>query len=209
MFADLLRRCLAGVLDLELSPEQIGLLQGHYELLLRWNRSLNLTRIEGLEEAVERHYAESLFLGAHLPAPVQAPEQGSEQIRPQRIADIGSGAGFPGFPVAVLRPDCRVALIESHQRKAVFLREASRAVPNVEVIAKRAEDVAFGFDLVISRAVSYEDLRKPLRLAPEAYLLTGNEEPPEKIGFVQSQVIPLPWGKQRFLRIGRITRRVH
>jgi 16S rRNA (guanine(527)-N(7))-methyltransferase RsmG len=203
VFADLLRQCLAGVLDVELSPGQIELLQGHYELLLRWNRSLNLTRIEGIEEAVERHYAESLFLGAHLGAHLPA----SERTQPQRIADIGSGAGFPGFPVAVLRPDCRVALIESHQRKAVFLREASRALPNVEVIAKRAEDVGFGFDLVISRAVSYEDLRKPLRLAPWAYLLTGSEEPTErtgKIGFVQSQVLPLPWGKQRFLRIGRV-----
>jgi 16S rRNA (guanine(527)-N(7))-methyltransferase RsmG len=195
-FADLLRQCLAGVLDLELSPAQIELLRGHYELLLRWNRSLNLTRIEGLEEAVERHYAESIFLGAHLP------------VQPQRIADIGSGAGFPGFPVAVLRPDCRVALIESHQRKAVFLREASRAMPNVEVIAKRAEDVApgfdLGFDLVISRAVSYEDLRETLKLAPWAYLLTGNEEPTARTGFVQSQVLPLPWGKQRFLRIGLV-----
>jgi 16S rRNA (guanine(527)-N(7))-methyltransferase RsmG len=194
-FADLLRQRLAGIV--ELSPEQVQLLRDHYELLLRWNKSLNLTRIEGLEAAVERHYAESLFLGAHLPA------------QPLRIADIGSGAGFPGFPVAVLRPDCQVALIESHQRKAVFLKEATRGLRNVEVMAKRAEEVADFFDLVISRAVSYEDLRKPLRrkpsrLAPEAYLLTGNEEPPRSMGFVLTRVMPLPWGKHRFLRLGQI-----
>lgn len=190
MFPDLLRQCLTGIV--ELSPQQIGLLQQHYELLLRWNKSLNLTRVAGLEDAVERHYAESLFLAARLPS------------GPLRIADVGSGAGFPGVPVAVLRPDCKVALIESHQRKAVFLRESTRELTNVEVVARRAEEVAIGFDLVISRAVSYEDLRKPLRLAPEAYLLTGRDEPPAKIGFVSSEVIPLPWGKQRFLRIGRI-----
>lgn len=194
-FADLLRQRLAGIV--ELSPAQVQLLREHYELLLRWNRSLNLTRIEGLESAVERHYAESLFLGAHLPA------------QPLRIADIGSGAGFPGFPVAVLRPDCQVALIESHQRKAVFLKEAARGLPNIDVIAKRAEDVADCFDLVISRAVSYQDLRRPLqrraaRLAPEAYLLTGGEEPPRSMGFVLTRLIPLPWGKQRFLRLGQV-----
>lgn len=193
MFADLLRQRVSGIVAI--SPEQINLLQGHYGLLLRWNKSLNLTRVEALEDAVERHYAESLFLGARLPAV------------PLRIADVGSGAGFPGFPVAVLRPDCKVALIESHQRKAVFLREAARSVPNIEVLARRAEDLVGGmgkgFDLVISRAVSYDDLRKPLRLAPEAYLLTGNDAPPERIGFVSSEVVCLPWGRQRFLRIGR------
>src|ERR1039457_4221428 len=144
MFADVLRQRLAGVV--ELSPGQMEALGAHYQLLLRWNRTLNLTSIKKMEEAVERHYCESLFLGTHLP-------QG-----PLRIADIGSGAGFPGFPVAVLRPDCSVTLIESHHRKAVFLREASRKLPNVRVLARRAEGVDEQFDWTISRAVNYEDL---------------------------------------------------
>ena len=55
--------------------------------------------------------------------------------------------GFPGFPVAILRPDCQVTLIESHQRKAVFLKEASRGIPNIRVLAKRAEDVQGAFRL--------------------------------------------------------------
>jgi len=190
MFADLLRQRLAGIV--ELTDGQIEALRSHYELLLRWNQTLNLTRIENLEEAVERHYGESLFLGARLP------------IGALRIADIGSGGGFPGFPVAVLRPDCSVTLIESHQRKSVFLREASRKLSNVEVLPKRAEEVRGVFDVSISRAVSYEDLRKPLKaLAPAAWLLTGAEAPPEKIGFVWDEPVALPWGSQRFLRIGR------
>ena len=206
LFADLLRARLAGIV--ELTPAQIELLQGHYELLVKWNQTLNLTRIESLEEAVERHYAESLFLASFLP-----PHRGNRTLR---IADIGSGGGFPGLPVAVFRPDCSVTLIESHQRKAVFLKEASRNLPNVKVVAKRAEEVALDapenegkFDIAISRAVSYADLAKPLkRLAASAYLLTGAEDLPDKIGFVSSKAIALPWavkeGQQharRFLRI--------
>jgi 16S rRNA (guanine(527)-N(7))-methyltransferase RsmG len=195
MFEDLLRARLAGIV--ELSPKQIELLQAHYELLLKWNQTLNLTRIENLEDAVQRHYAEALFLASQLPK------------TPLRIADIGSGGGFPGLPVAVFRPDCSVTLIESHQRKAVFLKEASRNLPNVKVLPKRAEEVDLTegrFDVAISRAVSYADLTKPLkRLAASAYLLTGAEEPPEKIGFVSSETLALPWAVEgeprRLLRI--------
>ena len=190
MFADVLRQRLAGVV--ELSPGQMEALGAHYQLLLRWNRTLNLTSIKKMEEAVERHYCESLFLGTHLP-------QG-----PLRIADIGSGAGFPGFPVAVLRPDCSVTLIESHQRKAVFLREACRKLPNVRVLARRAEDVDEQFDWAISRAVSYEDLGSFLKkLAASVDLLTGGEAPPEGIGFVWQPAVRVPWGEQRFLRTGQ------
>ena len=189
MFADLLRERLARIV--ELSARQVEALETHYQLLLRWNRTLNLTSIRRMEEAVERHYCESLFLGTHLP-------QGR-----LRIADIGSGAGFPGFPVAVLRPDCSVTLIESHQRKAVFLREASRNRPNIRVLATRAEDVKDQFDWAISRAVSYADLASFLKnLAPNVDLLTGGEAPPDGIGFVWQPAMLVPWGGQRFLRTG-------
>ena len=189
MFSDLLRRELGSVA--ELTAAQAAALEAHYELLVRWNRTVNLTSIRTLEEAVQRHYCESLFLGAHL------------QPGALRIADIGSGAGFPGIPVAVLRPDCHVSLIESHQRKAVFLREACRNLANVRVCAARAEDLREAFDVAISRAVSYRDLAPSLmRIAPNADLLTGAEEPPEGIGFVWQPGIRLPWGSQRFLRKG-------
>jgi 16S rRNA (guanine527-N7)-methyltransferase len=189
VFAELLRERLGGIV--ELSTRQIGALEGHYDLLVRWNKTVNLTTITSIEEAVERHYCESLFLGAHLPAGNLA------------VVDVGSGGGFPGFPVAILRPDCTVALVESHQRKAVFLREASRKVGNVRVIAKRAEDVEEEFDHLISRAVSYEDLKGSLKkLARTADLLTGAEEPPG-LDMDWDEVVTVPWGKARFLRIGR------
>lgn len=170
---------------------QLDALEAHYQLLLRWNRVLNLTSIRDVREAVERHYCESLFLAERLPPGAL------------RIADLGSGAGFPGFPIAVYRPDCTVTLVESHQRKAVFLREASRKVANLRVVAQRAEEVREAFDFAVSRAVSYGDLVPSLgTLALHAALLTGAEEPPDRLGFAWDEAVRLPSGGQRFLRIG-------
>jgi len=182
VFADLLRERFS-----DLTADQIAQLQAHYDLLQRWNQKLNLTSVRDEAEIVERHYCESLFLGAHLPPGELT------------IADVGSGAGFPGFPVAVLRPDCRVTLIESHQRKAVFLREASRHTPNLRVLATRAESVSEHFDWAISRAVKYEEIRPVLeRLAPNIALLAGGPI----AGF---DSIPLPRGDRRVLLISRET----
>ncbi len=189
MFAEALLGRLAG--SVELTAKQVAALEKHYQLLLRWNAAVNLTSVTGLEEAIERHYCESLFLGAHLAK------------APLRVVDIGSGAGFPGIPAAILRPDCSVTLIESHQRKAVFLREATRELQNVRILAKRAEEVREEFEVAVARAVSYEDLKSPLkRLAPNADLLTGAEEPPDALGFAWGEPVRLPWGDRRFLRIG-------
>jgi len=189
VFADLLAQQLSGIA--QLTSGQMSALEAHYEMMLRWNRKVNLTSVSGLEEIVERHYCESLFLAARLPA------------EPLRIADIGSGAGFPGVPIAVYRPDCRVVLIESHRRKCVFLREVSRTLPNVTVLAERAEAVKEQFDRAISRAVSYQDLVPILKkMAPNADLLTGAEAPPEELGFTWDAPAALPWGERRFLRRG-------
>jgi len=179
----------------DLPPEKIGLLEAHYELLLRWNKTINLTSINELGEIVERHYCESIFLSSHLAA------------KPVSIADIGSGAGFPGLPVAVLRPDCTVTLVESHQRKSVFLREASRKLANVRVRSARAEEITERFDVAVSRAVSCQDLDRSLdKLASFAILLSGGEVPPDSLGFVWDAPISLPWGNRRFLWIGRVSR---
>jgi 16S rRNA (guanine527-N7)-methyltransferase len=157
----------------QFSEQQLDLLEQHYDLMSRWNRKLNLTRINDLRETVQFHYCESLFLARSLPP------------HALRIVDVGSGAGFPGIPVAIFRPDCSIDLVESHQRKAVFLREASRDLPNVRVIAKRAEELPKEYDWAISRAVSPEDVLK-LHLAPCASILGATGE-------------KLPWGDGRYL----------
>jgi len=189
MFAELLRSKLAGVCEL---PEpEIERLKLHYELLTRWNRVLSLTSVRTLEEAVERHYCESIFAARHLPE------------GPASVADVGSGAGFPGIPIAIVRPDCSVALIESHRRKAAFLKEASRDLPNVRVVAQRAEDVAERFGWVVSRAVRYSDIAGSLKkLGRNAELLTGEVRAVELSGFEWQDPIRLPWGERRYLRIG-------
>ena len=189
MFAELLRARLAGIC--ELSEAQIERLGVHYELLTRWNKVLSLTSVRTLEDAVERHYCESVFAALHLP-------EGAGSV-----ADIGSGAGFPGIPIAVVRHDCSVALIESHQRKAAFLKEAARELGNVRVIAKRAEDVAERFDWVVSRAVRYSDIAGALKkLGRNAELLTGEVRAADLDGFEWREPIRLPWGERRQLWIG-------
>lgn len=157
----------------ELSSKQLTLLEEHYQLLLRWNRKINLTRITSLQDAVRYHYCESLYLATRLP-------KGR-----LRIVDIGSGAGFPGIPVAIYRPECTVDLVESHQRKAVFLRETARKLTNVRVVPQRAETVTDSYDWTISRAVCPEDVLK-LSLAPHVAVLGVDGE-------------SLPWGEKRAL----------
>ncbi len=189
MFAECLRERTKGLVVL--SDRQVEQLDAHYQLMVRWNKSLNLTTITAVEEAVDRHYLESLFLGLHLP-------QGA-----LRIADVGSGPGFPGFPVAIVRPDCEITLIESHQRKAVFLKEASRELGNLRVIAKRAEAVESTFDWMISRAVSYKDLQGLVgKLALSVALLTGSVTPPAEWRCVWGDALVIPGGSARFLRRG-------
>lgn len=179
MFRDLLVREFApyGLLTIE----QIAALEAHYRLLIKWNARLNLTRIESVEDAVRLHYCESLFLGTQLP-------EGS-----LRIVDVGSGAGFPGIPIAILRPECHVTLVESHRRKSVFLREASRNLRNVSVVTDRAENLDLAFDYLISRAVSPRHILN-LKLASHLALLVGPEESP-----VCNRREELPWGKDRFI----------
>jgi len=164
-----------------LSISQLDLLEQHYTLLERWNARMNLTRIRKLEDVVRLHYCESLFLGTLLPAGNLT------------IADVGSGPGFPGFPIAVLRPDCAVTLIESHQRKAVFLREASRGLPNIRVLASRAEDVHEQFDWCVSRAVTPAEILA-LNLAPNTALLIGEEDAKSLQGW---KLVTIPWGRGR------------
>jgi len=178
----------------ELTEDQKEQLNRHRALLLQWNRKLNLISSRSEAEIIERHYFESLLLGRHLPT------------GHLKIADIGSGAGFPGFVVAVQRPEFSVTLVESHQRKAVFLREASRDIPNVRVLAKRGEDVLERFDWAVSRAVRYEDIRKiMLRLAPRAALLTGDVRASDLAGYDWQEPVRLPWGDHRLLYVSRET----
>lgn len=179
MFRELLVREFAPYGSLAI--EQIDALEAHYNLLMQWNARLNLTRIESVEDAVRLHYCESLYAGSRLPP------------GPLSIVDVGSGAGFPGIPIAILRPEFAVTLVESHQRKGVFLREASRNLKNVAVVTDRAENLNAEYDWLVSRAVSSDEVRK-LKLANNLGLLVGIGE---VTGFDRGE--PVPWGTSRYL----------
>jgi 16S rRNA (guanine527-N7)-methyltransferase len=184
-FSEFLLQELRGICRLD--DDQVSRLERHFCLLQQWNRRINLTSLRDPEEIVIRHYCESLFLGSRLP-PGEL-----------RIIDVGSGAGFPGFPVAVLRPDCHVTLAESHQRKSVFLKESARSQSNVRVFAGRAAKLDARFDWLISRGVAAPHVAG---LAPAMALLLST---PAIARWQDGVVERLPWGARRVLLMTRST----
>jgi 16S rRNA (guanine527-N7)-methyltransferase len=172
---------------------QVQSLFSHYELLVRWNRKMNLTSIRSPEEIVVRHYCESLFFAAHVP-------KGWRDF-----ADIGSGAGFPGVPMAVTRPDWKVTLVDSHQRKAVFLRECTRSLTNVSVLAERLEDLDRSFGAIVSRAVDPATILSLPQLGKRFGLLVGAasyEMLRGETGLIWDSVVRVPWGDHRLCVFG-------
>jgi len=115
----------------------------YISVLLNWNEKISLTKITDPGEIVRFHFGESLFAASSL------------KIRNGRLADVGSGAGFPGLPLAMALPGVRATLIESNAKKAAFLSEASRQLSNVTVLRSRMEEMKGpeAFDYICARAV--------------------------------------------------------
>lgn len=149
---------------LELARAQCAALSAYIDLLGQWNRVFNLTGIRSPEALVERHLVESLTL-----APL---------LRGRRVADIGTGAGLPGIPLAIAAPERKFTLIESRAKRVRFLRHvvSMLGLGNACVEHCRAEDLpsAPPFDTVLARAVAPPEqlirLARPL-LAPGGILL--------------------------------------
>lgn len=176
----------------------------YLDLLLRWNARTNLTAIRSPEEIITRHFGESLFAAQHiLPAG-------------NTLADVGSGAGFPGIPIKLssLPSDTlHVTLIEAHQKKATFLREVIRALhlTEIEVQPIRAEHISRTFDVVTLRAVEHFDQVLPAAarllnpggrialLIGEAQFLAAQTTLPS---IKWDQPRPIPNSQHRVLAIG-------
>jgi 16S rRNA (guanine527-N7)-methyltransferase len=138
-----------------LSQEQLVQTSSYLNLLLKWNARVNLTAVRTPEKIVTRHFGESFFVASRLlPA--------TESIS---VIDLGSGAGFPGLPLAMFAPSATVTLIESNTKKAVFLNEviAMLKLKNVVVLRQRGEDCSQTARLVTMRAV--EDFQRALPVA--------------------------------------------
>ena len=133
----------ARALALDLDEATLAKLVAHLDLLDDWNTRMNLTAIRDRPSQLTKHLLDSLTVLPYL--------QG------ERIADVGSGAGFPGIPLAIVEPHRHFTLIESTGKKCRFLEHVREALglPNVEVVQSRAESYqpAVRFDTVIARAV--------------------------------------------------------
>jgi 16S rRNA (guanine527-N7)-methyltransferase len=154
--------------DLELSSETLAQLTEYYRLLTRWNDRLHLVAPCAPEEFATRHVLESLLLLRHLP-------------QNAKIADVGSGGGLPIIPCVIARADLEATLIESSQKKTVFLREALNAVGRkATIIARRFEEIdAPAVEFVSCRALDQftEKVSTLIEWAPKGstLLLFGGE----------------------------------
>ncbi len=179
-----------------LSPEAVERLYLHYLELKRWNPRLSLIGPGSVGRVVERHYGESL---AALPWVGRGP---------LRAVDLGSGAGFPGWVLAAVRPRLEMTLVESRSRKWSFLRAACRAASlrchclNARVAANLPEDFPPRIDLVTVRALklSPDEIRSlATRMRPGAFFLLwlGREVPAWAEGLVRGRALDLPGTEQR------------
>ncbi len=149
--------------ETDVSRETLDQLEIYEERLRKWNRAINLVAKPTLDHIWTRHFLDSAQLLDHVPPDTKT------------WIDLGSGAGFPGLVIAILRPDISVTLVESDRRKSVFLSETARATKcNVDVICKRAEAIDIKGDIVSARALSsltvLLDLARPL-LSPQGVCL--------------------------------------
>jgi 16S rRNA (guanine527-N7)-methyltransferase len=183
------------------SPQAAAQIDAWLALLLKWNARMNLTAIRDPEEILRRHVAESIFAATLVPASAHT------------LLDYGSGAGLPGIPIAVARPELAVTLAESQGKKASFLREAVRTLGlNAEVWAERVEAMAAGrvFDTVTLRAVDKmaEACRAAVaRLAPGGTLLVFSTEELESSldtlqGIRWQRSVAIPGARQSLIRVG-------
>jgi 16S rRNA (guanine527-N7)-methyltransferase len=194
---------------LNLSSAQIGQLIAYLELLLRWNKKINLTGIRDWKSCITRHFGETLYLGRWV------------ELN-GRLLDIGSGAGFPGLSLKIIFPELSVTLLEPVAKKRAFLKEVARVcgMNFVEVRGERLEDFVCGqsssvYDEATARAVGHLEELLPLVgrcLKPEGEIfLWLSHQQASEVGQIYGGIkeagrISLPsggqgeiwWGKKTF-----------
>ena len=178
--------------------------EAYLTLLQKWNARTNLTAIRDEESILSRHFLESILTARALPEDLST------------LLDLGSGAGFPGLPIAILHPEFAVTLAESQHKKAAFLREAVRTLnlTNVQVHGERAETLPTRFACVTLRAVDKMTEALPIAirlLEPNgllALLTTTTDSPTlQQLAETESRFswespLPLPQNTTRILLYG-------
>lgn len=188
---------------LNLEPAMAERFEQYLSLLLKWNARTNLTSVREPQQIVQRHFAESIFAAQQVPPEVKT------------LLDFGSGAGFPGIPIAIYRPKITVTLAESQGKKAAFLREAVRTLGlKAEVWAGRVEAMPKErvFDAVTLRAV--DKMPAACRTAVErlaeggwigVFATRATEEAIRAVPGIQwSEAVSIPGAEQAVLLEGRM-----
>lgn len=190
-----------------LTSVDLSRISTYIDILLRWNSKMNLTAVRDPDKIIPRHFGESFFAARHL-FPSQDPA-------PLAVADVGSGAGFPGVPLKLWAPHIRLTLIESNHKKATFLREIARALTltDIDIPTCRAESLPAGsFDLVTLRAVERFDVILPVAAAlvrpnGRLALLIGSAQVPQAnstlVNYEFQPPIAIPSSHSRVLLIAR------
>jgi len=192
-----------GEFQLTATNEQVLQIQQYISILLHWNEKVNLTAIRDPLEILYRHFCESMYASVAVPV-----ENG-------RLADVGSGGGFPGLPLKIIRPDLRVFLVESSIKKVTFLAEVTRelGLKDVQVLARRYEELGeevAPLDYVCSRALgefpAFLEWAKSDQIAAKQVILwIGARDLPEiqKIRtWDWSEPIQVPHSLRRLLLVG-------
>jgi 16S rRNA (guanine527-N7)-methyltransferase len=201
--AAVIRRAL-GEFKLPAYDDQVLQIQQYIRILLTWNQKVNLTAISDPLEILYRHFCESMYAAQAIPV-----ERG-------RLADVGSGGGFPGLPLKIIRPDLRVFLVESNIKKVTFLAEVTRelGLKDVQVLARRYEELGeevAPLDYVCARALgefpSFLDWASSQQIAAKQVILwIGARDLPEiqKIRTWEwSEPIQVPHSLRRLLLVGK------
>jgi 16S rRNA (guanine527-N7)-methyltransferase len=185
------------------TDEQVQQIQQYMGMLLKWNEVVNLTAIRDPLEILYRHFCESMFA-----ASVVSLDEG-------RLADVGSGGGFPGLPLKILRPNLEVFLVESNVKKATFLAEVVRelGLAGARVLVSRYEELSeelTPLDVVCSRAVgefsTFLNWALSERVGAKQVLLWIGGRDLEEVQSLSSwewrEPIQIPHSLRRFVLIG-------
>jgi 16S rRNA (guanine527-N7)-methyltransferase len=206
--SDTIRRALSEF-KVAVTDQQIGQIQHYMTLLLKWNDAMNLTAIRDPLEILYRHFCESMFGATLIP------------VGFGRLADVGSGGGFPGLPLKIACPEIEVCLIDSNVKKATFLAEVVRelALPEARVLVSRYEELGeevTPLDVVCSRAVG--EFAHFLKWAASERVGAGTvmlwiggrdlDEVRASKDWYWNEPVAIPQSLRRFILVGRRTEEI-